>query len=42
MTYGKSRHRLLNYVVFYTIDDDDKYITVINILPGRSERKRVQ
>lgn len=42
MTYGKSRHRLLNYVVFYTIDEDDKYIAVINILPGRSERKRIQ
>lgn len=42
LTYGKSQHRLLNYVVFYAIYEDDQYITVINILPARSERKRVQ
>lgn len=42
LTYGKSRHRMLNYVVFYMVYEYDKVIDVINILPSRSKQKRVK
>jgi|SRR5690625_2071762 len=42
LTYGKSRHKMLNYLVFYLIYEDDKTIDVINILPSRSQRKRIR
>lgn len=41
LTYGKSRHRMLNYLVFYTVYESDERIDVINILPSRSKRKRI-
>lgn len=38
ITYGKSRHRMLNYMVFYyVVHENDEDIDVINILPSRSE-----
>lgn len=40
LTYGKSRHRMLNYVVFYAVHEED--IDVVNILPSRSKRKRIK
>ncbi|WP_144461345.1 type II toxin-antitoxin system RelE/ParE family toxin [Siminovitchia fortis] len=40
LTYGKSRHRMLNYVIFYVVYEDDGDVDVINILPARSKRKR--
>lgn len=40
LTYGKSRHRMLNYLVFYVVNESDCEIYVINILPARSNRKR--
>lgn len=40
LTYGKSRHRMLNYLVFYTVYENDCDIDVINIVPARSKRKR--
>lgn len=40
LTYGKSRHRMLNYLVFYTVYEDDKSVDVITILPSRSKRGR--
>lgn len=42
LTYGKSRHRMLNYVVFYVAYETDEVIDVINILPARSKQKRVK
>ncbi len=42
LTYGKSRHRMLNYVVFYAVYEEDKYVDVINILPSRSKRERIK
>jgi len=42
LTYGKSRHRMLNYVIFYTVHENDEEIDIINILPSRSERKRIK
>lgn len=42
LTYGKSRHRMLNYLVFYMVYENDEVIDVINILPSRSKRKRVK
>lgn len=42
LIYGKSRHRMLNYVVFYKVNEDDKVIDVINILPSRSKRGRIK
>jgi len=42
LTYGKSRHRMLNFIVFYSVYEKDRVIDVINILPARSERKRKQ
>lgn len=40
LTYGKSRHRMLNYVIFYAVNESDCEVDVINILPARSKRKR--
>ena len=42
LTYGKSRHRMLNYLIFYMVFEDEETITVINILPSRSKRKRIR
>lgn len=42
LTYGKSRHRMLNYVVFYMVYENDEVIDVINILPSRSKQRRVK
>lgn len=42
LTYGKSRHRMLNYVIFYQVYEDDKVVDAINILPSRSKRKRIK
>ncbi|AXF56271.1 type II toxin-antitoxin system RelE/ParE family toxin [Salicibibacter kimchii] len=41
LTYGKSRHRMLNYLIFYAIYENDGAIDVINILPACSKRKRI-
>jgi len=41
-TYGKSRHRMLNYLIFYTVYKEEGTIDVINILPSRSKRKRIR
>jgi plasmid stabilization system protein ParE len=42
ITYGKSRHVMLNYMIFYAVHESDKYVDVINILPSRTKRKRVE
>lgn len=42
LTYGKSRHRMLNYLVFYVVYENNKSIAVINILPSRSKRERIE
>ena len=42
ITYGRSRHRMLNYIIFYEVDDVLKEINVINILPARSKRSRIR
>lgn len=42
LTYGKSRHRMLNYIVFYAVHDHTEEIDVINILPSRSKRNRIR
>ncbi len=42
LIYGKSRHRMLNYVVFYVIYENEREINVINILPARSKRQRIK
>lgn len=42
ITYGKSRHTMLNYLIYYAVHENDGYIDVINILPSRSNRKRVK
>lgn len=42
LTYGKSRHRMLNYLIFYLLYEEEKVIDVINILPSRSKRKRIR
>ncbi|HHU19827.1 MAG TPA: type II toxin-antitoxin system RelE/ParE family toxin [Bacilli bacterium] len=42
LTYGKSQHRMLNYIVFYKVYESDKIIDVINILPSRSKRGRIR
>ncbi|SFE35203.1 MULTISPECIES: type II toxin-antitoxin system RelE/ParE family toxin [Bacillaceae] len=42
LTYGKGRHRMLNYVVFYAVNENEEDIDVINILPSRSKRKRIK
>lgn len=41
ITYGKSRHMLLNYLIYYAVHERDRVVDVINILPSRSKRKRV-
>jgi hypothetical protein len=42
ITYGKSRHIMLNYIIYYAVHENDGYIDVINILPSRSNRKRIK
>jgi hypothetical protein len=42
LTYGKSRHRMLNYVIFCAVYENDGDIDVINILPARSKQKRIK
>ncbi|MCR2823797.1 type II toxin-antitoxin system RelE/ParE family toxin [Lederbergia panacisoli] len=41
ITYGKSRHVMLNYIIYYAVHESDGYVDVINILPSRTKRKRV-
>lgn len=41
ITYGKSQHRMLNYLLFYIVNENEEIIDVINILPSRSECKRI-
>ncbi|WP_227938988.1 type II toxin-antitoxin system RelE/ParE family toxin [Alkalihalobacillus deserti] len=40
ITYGKSRHIMLNYIIYYAVHESDGYVDVINILPSRTQRKR--
>lgn len=42
ITYGKGRHIMLNYIIYYAAHESDGYVDVINILPSRSKRKRVK
>ncbi|WP_078429803.1 type II toxin-antitoxin system RelE/ParE family toxin [Alkalihalobacterium alkalinitrilicum] len=42
ITYGKSKHTMLNYIIYYVVYENDGYIDVINILPSRSKRKRIK
>lgn len=42
ITYGKSRHVMLNYIIYYAVYENDGYVDVINILPSRTNRKRVE
>ncbi|WNS76396.1 type II toxin-antitoxin system RelE/ParE family toxin [Bacillus sp. DTU_2020_1000418_1_SI_GHA_SEK_038] len=41
ITYGKSKHLMLNYLIYYAVHQNDFFIEVINILPSRTKRKRV-
>ncbi|OIJ10866.1 hypothetical protein BKP35_13085 [Anaerobacillus arseniciselenatis] len=41
ITYGKSKHIMLNYIIYYSVHENDGFVDVINILPSRSQRKRV-
>jgi hypothetical protein len=41
LTYGKSQHRMLNYLIFYIVYEEKETIDVINILPSRSKCKRI-
>lgn len=42
ITYGKSRHTMLNYIIYYAVHENDGFIDVINTLPSRTERKRMR
>lgn len=42
ITYGKGRHVMLNYIIYYTVHEKDGYVDVINILPSRTKRSRVK
>lgn len=42
LTYGKSRHRMLNYLIFYVVYEGEETIDIINILPSGPERKRIR
>jgi len=42
LIYGKSRHKMLNYIIYYAVHENDGYVDVINILPSRTERKRIK
>jgi len=42
ITFGKSRHAMLNYIIYYALHEGDGYVDVINILPSRTKRKRVE
>lgn len=41
ITYGRSRHVFLNYLIYYAVHEQDRVVDVINILPARTKRKRV-
>jgi len=41
ITYGKSKHMMLNYLIYYAVNERDRVVDVINILPSRTKRKRV-
>ena len=41
ITYGKSKHIMLNYLIYYAVYERDGFVEVINILPSRTKRKRV-
>lgn len=42
ITYGKSTHIMLNYLIYYEVHEDSNTIIVINILPSRSKGARVK
>jgi plasmid stabilization system protein ParE len=42
ITYGKSRHKMLNYLIYYAVHETDQYVDVINIVPSRTNRIRVR
>jgi hypothetical protein len=42
LIYGKSRHKMLNYVIYYVVHENDGCVDVINILPSRTVRKRIK
>ncbi|MDM5332946.1 hypothetical protein QUF56_06870 [Ureibacillus composti] len=42
ITFGKSKHVMLNYIIYYALHERDGYVDVINILPSRTKRKRVE
>jgi hypothetical protein len=42
ITYGKSKHIMLNYIIYYAVHENDRFIDVINILPSRTERIRLK
>lgn len=39
--FRKSRHTMLNYIVYYAVHERDGYVDFINIVPSRTNRKRV-
>ncbi len=41
ITYGRSKHVFLNYLIYYAVHEQDRVVDVINILPARTKRKRV-
>ncbi len=41
ITYGRSKHVFLNYLIYYAVLEQDRVVDVINILPARTKRKRV-
>ena len=41
ITYGKSKHMMLNYLIYYAVNERDRVVDVINILPSRTKRNRV-
>lgn len=40
--YGKSRHTILNYIIYYAIHENQNHIDVINIVPSRTKRLRIK
>lgn len=42
ITYGKSKHKMLNYLIYYAAHENDRVVDIINILPSRTKRKRVK
>lgn len=41
LTYGRSKHVFLNYLIYYAVYRQDQVVDVINILPARTKRKRI-